>query len=73
MESFPLSRGDHGQLLTECEDFQLEQGAASEEPGQRGKKGSEDRAHVRDANAGAQNKSTESIHTKLLVGTTGIL
>ena len=31
--------------------------------------GSEDRAHVTDANAGAQNKSTKSIRTKFLVGT----
>ena len=69
MESFPLSRGDHGQLLTECEDFHLEQSAASEEPGKRGKKGSEDRAHAKDANAGAQNKSTKSIGTEFSAGT----
>ncbi len=67
-EPFVISLGDHGQLLTQRENFHMEQGAASEEPSQRGKKGSEDRAHVTDANAGAHNKSTESTHTKLLVG-----
>ncbi len=64
-----VSMGDQGQLLTQRENFHMEQGAASEEPSQRGKKGSEDRAHVTDANPGAQNKSTESGHTKFLVGT----
>ncbi len=64
-----VSMGDQGQLLKQRENFHMEQGAASEEPSQRGKKGSEDRAHVTDANACAQNKTTESIHTKMFVGT----
>ncbi len=51
-----ISLRDHGQLLAQREDFRMKQGAASEEPSQRGKKGSEDRAHMADANAGAQNK-----------------
>ena len=63
-EPFVVSLGDHGQLLTQREDFHMKQGATSEEPAQLGKNGSEDRAHVADANAGAKKKSTKSIGTK---------
>ena len=68
-EPFVVSMGDQGQLLTQRENVHMEQGTASKKPGQRGKKGSEDRAHVTDATAGAQSKSTESVHTKCFVGT----
>ncbi len=51
----------------------MEQGAALEDPSQRGKKGSEDSAHATDANAGARNKSAKSIRTKFLVGTAGTI
>ena len=44
---------DHGQLLSQREGFHMKQGAASEEPVQRGEEGSEDRAHTADANASA--------------------
>jgi len=38
-EPFVISLADHGQLLTECEDLQVEQGAGSQEAGQRGEHG----------------------------------
>ena len=34
-----ISVGDHRQLLSECEDFQVEDGPASEEAGQGGEQG----------------------------------
>ncbi len=68
-EPFVVSLGDHGQLLTQRKDFHMKQGAASEEPAQRSKNGSEDRVHVADANASAEKKSTKSIGTKFLAGT----
>ncbi len=37
--------GDHRQLLSECEDLQVEDGSASEQAGQGGKHGEEDRFH----------------------------
>ena len=50
-EPFVISLGDHGQLLTQPENFHMEQGAASEEAGQRGEQGEYDSFHPMDANA----------------------
>ncbi len=50
-EPFVISLGDHGQLLTQRENFHMEQGAAPEEAGQRGEQGEHDSFLPVDANA----------------------
>ena len=64
-----ISVGDHRQLLSECEDLQVEDGPTSEEAGQSGEQGEEDGFHSLDAIARGQEKSIESISTRFLVGT----
>jgi hypothetical protein len=64
-----ISVGDHRQLLSECEDLQVEDGPASEQTRKGGEQGVEYRLHTGNAIARRQEKSIESASTRFLVGT----
>jgi hypothetical protein len=68
-EPFPVTVGNHRQLLAQSKYFQVEQGAASKEAGQGGEHREKDCLHPRDVTDRDEKKSTKPIGTRFLVGT----